>query len=130
MTSLATQTSQETIATFEKHVIPNYGRFPISLVRGEGSYVWDAEGKRYLDLFPGWGCDILGHCPPGVVQAIRDGEVPPGVDMAAWALAWCLQHPAVTCVIPGCKSPAQVTSNASAVALDMVRDDHPQAVPR
>jgi len=72
VTSLATQTSQETIATFEKHVIPNYGRFPISLVRGEGSYVWDAEGKRYLDLFPGWGCDILGHCPPGVVQAIQE----------------------------------------------------------
>ncbi len=72
MNPVATQSSQETIATFEKHVIPNYGRFPISLVRGEGSYVWDAEGQRYLDLFPGWGCDILGHCPPPVVQAIQE----------------------------------------------------------
>ena len=35
--------------------------------------------------------------------------------MAAWALAWCLRHPAVTCVIPGCKSPAQVEANAQAV---------------
>jgi acetylornithine/N-succinyldiaminopimelate aminotransferase len=69
---VATQSSQDTIATFEKHVIPNYGRFPISLVRGEGSNVWDAEGQRYLDLFPGWGCNILGHCPPAVVQAIQE----------------------------------------------------------
>lgn len=59
---------------------------------------------------------------------IRREEVPEGVDMATWALAWCLQHPAVTCVIPGCKSVAQVEANAKAAELDMVRDDHPQAV--
>jgi predicted acetylornithine/succinylornithine family transaminase len=52
-------------------VVPNYGRFPVSLVRGEGSYVWDSEGNRYLDLFPGWGCNLLGHCPPPVVEAVR-----------------------------------------------------------
>jgi predicted acetylornithine/succinylornithine family transaminase len=40
-------------------------------VHGEGSYVWDAEGKRYLDLFPGWGCNILGYSPPRVVAAIQ-----------------------------------------------------------
>lgn len=62
------------------------------------------------------------------VQRIGREEVPPGVDMAQWALAWCLQHPAVTCVIPGCKSVAQVESNAKAADLaDLVRDDHPQA---
>jgi predicted acetylornithine/succinylornithine family transaminase len=33
--------------------------------------VWDAEGHRYLDLFPGWGCNILGYCPPRVVKAIQ-----------------------------------------------------------
>ncbi len=48
---------------FQRYVIPNYSRFPVALVRGEGSYVWDAEGNRYLDLFPGWGCNLLGHCP-------------------------------------------------------------------
>lgn len=64
------------------------------------------------------------------VEEIRQNEVPAGVPMAAWALAWCLQHPAVTCVIPGCKSPAQVEANAAAAELaDLVRDDHPQAVP-
>ncbi len=61
------------------------------------------------------------------VEAIRATEAPPGVDLAAWALAWCLQHPAVTCVIPGCKSPEQVEANAAAAALDMVRADHPGA---
>ena len=64
------------------------------------------------------------------VQRIQETEVPEGVDMAAWALAWCLQHPAVTCVIPGCKTVAQVDSNASAADLALVRADHPQAVER
>lgn len=63
--------SQETIKLFEQYVIPNYGRFPVSLVRGEGSHVWDSEGNRYLDLFPGWGCNLLGHCPEPVVEAVR-----------------------------------------------------------
>lgn len=67
----ATRSSQQTIDQFGKYVIPNYRRYPVSLVHGEGSYVWDAEGKRYLDLFPGWGCNILGHCPPKVVKAIQ-----------------------------------------------------------
>lgn len=65
-------TSQETIEIFGRYVIGNYTRYPVCLVRGEGSYVWDAEGKRYLDLFPGWGCDLLGHCPPRVVEAVQD----------------------------------------------------------
>ena len=63
--------SVETIKLFDRYVVPNYGRFPVSLVRGEGSYVFDSEGDRYLDLFPGWGCNLLGHCPPMVVEAVR-----------------------------------------------------------
>jgi aryl-alcohol dehydrogenase-like predicted oxidoreductase len=61
------------------------------------------------------------------VEQIAKTEVPAGVPMAQWALAWCLQHPAVTCVIPGCKSVEQVKSNAAAATIAMVRDDHPQA---
>lgn len=64
--------SQGVVRLFEQYVIPNYGRFPVALVRGEGSYVWDAEGNRYLDLFPGWGCGLLGHCPAPVVRAVQD----------------------------------------------------------
>lgn len=56
------------------------------------------------------------------VAEIAANEVPSGLDMAQWALAWCLQHPAVTSVIPGCKNVEQVISNASAADLDMVKD--------
>ncbi len=55
-------------------------------------------------------------------------EVPQGTPMAQWALAWCLRHPAVTCVIPGCKTVEQVESNAMAADLPDISDDHPQAV--
>jgi aryl-alcohol dehydrogenase-like predicted oxidoreductase len=58
-------------------------------------------------------------------EAIARTEVPPGVPMAAWALAWCLKHPAVACVIPGCKSVEQVTSNAA--GADLAGADHPLA---
>jgi predicted acetylornithine/succinylornithine family transaminase len=64
--------SAETVELFKKYVIPNYVRQPVNLVRGEGSFVWDSEGHRYLDLFPGWGCNLLGHCPPSVVNAVQD----------------------------------------------------------
>lgn len=72
MKTAAPLSSEQTIELFNQYVIPNYRRYPISLVRGEGSFVWDAEGKRYLDLFPGWGCNILGYCPPLVVRAIQE----------------------------------------------------------
>ncbi|HEV8069656.1 MAG TPA: aspartate aminotransferase family protein [Planctomycetaceae bacterium] len=71
MNRATTATSAQTIELFDRYVIPNYKRFPVCLVRGEGSYVWDAEGNRYLDLFPGWGCNILGYSPPPVVRAIQ-----------------------------------------------------------
>ena len=64
-------TSQDVSELFDRCVIPNYTRFPISLVRGENSWVWDAEDRRYLDFFPGWGCNLLGHCPPAVVEAVQ-----------------------------------------------------------
>ncbi|MFD0589612.1 aldo/keto reductase [Paenibacillus sp. GCM10027627] len=60
------------------------------------------------------------------VERIGREEVPQGVDMASWALAWCLKHPAVTSVIPGCKDPAQVESNAK--AAELVTEPHPQDV--
>lgn len=64
--------SQSTIELFDDYVIPNYTRYPVSLVKGEGSRVWDAEGNSFLDLFPGWGCNILGYSPPAVVKAIQE----------------------------------------------------------
>lgn len=54
-----------------------------------------------------------------LVSEIQKNEVPEGIDMASWALAWCLKHPAVSCVIPGCKSPEQVEANTRAADLEL-----------
>ncbi len=72
MATASAMSSAETIELFKRYVIPNYNRYPVSLVRGEGSYIWDSEGQRYLDLFPGWGCNLLGHCPEPVVKAVQE----------------------------------------------------------
>lgn len=64
--------STDTVELFKKYVIANYNRYPVNLVRGEGSLVWDAEGNRYLDFFPGWGCNLLGHCPAPIVRAVQE----------------------------------------------------------
>jgi len=64
--------SPQTAELFDKFVVPNYKRFPVALVRGSGSHVWDDRGRQYLDFFPGWGCNLLGHCPPRVVRAVQE----------------------------------------------------------
>lgn len=63
--------NSKVIENFNNFVIPNYTRNPIVLVKGEGVYVWDGEGKRYLDLFSGWAVSSLGHCHPNVTRAIQ-----------------------------------------------------------
>jgi acetylornithine/N-succinyldiaminopimelate aminotransferase len=72
MATATTASSADVMATFKRYVVPNYNRYPLCLTRGEGSYVWDSEGRRYLDLFPGWGCNLLGHCPEPVVRAVQE----------------------------------------------------------
>ncbi len=71
-TAEKTTISPATTALFDEYVIPNYGRFPVALVRGEGSQVWDDQGNVYLDFFPGWGCNLLGHCPEPIVEAVQE----------------------------------------------------------
>ncbi|WP_379130170.1 aldo/keto reductase [Paenibacillus sp. sgz500958] len=56
------------------------------------------------------------------VAEIAANEVPADVPMAQWALAWCLRHPAVTSVIPGCKNVEQVISNAQAAELVQITE--------
>jgi len=53
------------------------------------------------------------------VERLRQTEVPAGVPMAQWALAWCLKNPLVSAVIPGCKDAAQVAANAAAAELEV-----------
>lgn len=56
---------------YDAHVLKNYARAPLSLVRGRGSYVWDDEGKQYLDFTSGIAVSALGHCHPHWVKAIQ-----------------------------------------------------------
>ena len=65
------KSNQELIKLTNKYVAKNYGRYPIGLVRGKGTAVWDASGKKYIDFVAGLAVDNLGHCPPTVVNAIR-----------------------------------------------------------
>ncbi|GAB5521419.1 MAG: aminotransferase class III-fold pyridoxal phosphate-dependent enzyme [Rhodothermales bacterium] len=51
--------------------IPTYNKLPLALARGEGRYVWDTDGNRYLDFYGGHCVTILGHCPPPVVEAVQ-----------------------------------------------------------
>ncbi len=55
-----------------QYIMHTYDRYPIALVKGKGTKVWDAEGKEYLDFLGGIAVNILGHCHPAVVQAITN----------------------------------------------------------
>jgi len=64
--------TQEIMSLCDQYLVANYTRNKVALVRGEGAYIWDADGRKYLDLFPGWACDGIGHCHPRVTAAIRE----------------------------------------------------------
>ncbi len=55
----------------EKHVSGTYGRYPIALIKGKGSKVWNKSGKQYIDFVSGLAVNNLGHCHPSVVAAIK-----------------------------------------------------------
>jgi acetylornithine/N-succinyldiaminopimelate aminotransferase len=63
--------TNEIIEMFDKYVIANYGRLPKAIVKGDGNYIFDADGNKILDMFPGWAVSGIGHCHPKVTQAIR-----------------------------------------------------------
>ena len=56
----------------EQYVANTYARYPVLLVRGKGTRVWDLEGEEYLDFVSGLAVCNLGHCHPKVVKAIQD----------------------------------------------------------
>ncbi len=55
-----------------ERLIPVYARLPLTLVRGQGARVWDAQGKEYLDFLAGIAVNSVGHCHPRVVAAIQE----------------------------------------------------------
>lgn len=56
----------------QEHVLPTYGRAPITVAKGEGSYLFDTEGRRYVDFCAGIATCSLGHCHPAVVKALTE----------------------------------------------------------
>jgi len=63
--------NQRILKLTEKYVARTYARFPVALVRGKGTRVWDANGKEYLDFVAGIAVVSLGHSHPAVVRAIE-----------------------------------------------------------
>jgi acetylornithine/N-succinyldiaminopimelate aminotransferase len=61
---------KNTIATEDAHYAPFFNKTPISIERGEGIYVWDEEGKEYVDFTAGWGVTCLGHAHPVISETL------------------------------------------------------------
>lgn len=61
-----------TIKIEDEHTPPFFHKIPISIERGEGIYVWDEEGNRYLDFTSGWGVTCLGHAQPVITEALLE----------------------------------------------------------
>ncbi len=64
-------TTAEIIEREQACLLPTYKKMPLALVRGQGSYVWDADERRYLDFYGGHCVTLLGHCPPRVTAALQ-----------------------------------------------------------
>lgn len=66
------KTKDNTADLYSRFVLPTYGREGLVFCKGEGSYLYDTSGKKYLDLYPGWGTGCLGHCHPYFVNQLCD----------------------------------------------------------
>jgi len=60
-----------TIATEDKYFVPFFNKIQIAIDRGQGVYVWDEEGNKYIDFTSGWGVTALGHASPVLIEAIN-----------------------------------------------------------
>jgi acetylornithine/N-succinyldiaminopimelate aminotransferase len=61
-----------TIAVEDRHMPPFFTKIPLSIERGEGIYVWDESGRRYIDFTAGWGVTCLGHAHPAIAGALAE----------------------------------------------------------
>src|SRR2546428_3151328 len=64
--------AQATMDLEREYVLQNYARYPLVLARGKGCYVYDLEGRRYLDFIAGIGVNALGHAHPRITKVIRE----------------------------------------------------------
>ena len=63
--------TRRVVSLYDKYVMNTYTRVPLCLERAKGAIVWDIDGNKYLDLFPGWAVSGIGHCHPIVVKAVQ-----------------------------------------------------------
>ena len=63
---------QAIVALEQKYLLQTYARYPVAFARGKGVYLYDVEGKRYLDFLSGLGVNALGHAHPRIVKVIRE----------------------------------------------------------
>jgi len=68
----ASSASQSVMELEREYLLQNYARYPLVLSRGKGAYVYDLDGKRYLDFIAGIGVNALGHAHPRIVKVIRE----------------------------------------------------------
>jgi acetylornithine/N-succinyldiaminopimelate aminotransferase len=69
---LAGNSAQSIMDLEREHLLQNYARYPLAVVRGKGCYVYDPGGRRYLDFITGIGVNALGHAHPRIVKIIRE----------------------------------------------------------
>jgi len=56
----------------EQYIVSSYKRLPIAIAKGEGNYLYDTDGKKYLDLFTGLAVNVLGHSHPRILKTLRE----------------------------------------------------------
>ncbi|NQT90095.1 MAG: aspartate aminotransferase family protein [Candidatus Omnitrophica bacterium] len=64
--------TKEIINLCSKYILNTYTRTPVVFTKGKGIYIWDVEGKKYLDFFPGWAVSGIGHCHKRVVASVKN----------------------------------------------------------
>ncbi len=100
-----------------------YEPFPLTIVRGEGAYIWDADGHKYVDFLGEYTCGLLGHSNPVVLAAVAEklkgglSMGAPGVDDAAFAAAICDRFPTLD-LVRFCNSGTE----ANMLALNTARE--------
>ncbi len=62
----------EILEAYDEFILPIYSRMPGIFVKGKGMALYDIDGKKYLDFFPGWGVNNVGHCHPKVMAGVRN----------------------------------------------------------
>src|SRR2546425_8059779 len=63
---------EQIIELENRYLLPTYNRYPVALEKGKGVFLYDFEGKKYLDFVAGLGVNALGHAHPRIVKTIRE----------------------------------------------------------